>query len=89
MRNKRKQPERTTVEFLDLNELKRIAFPLNEKAYDTMYELIDRYVDAKMKEYIVSKINWTSFDLDMEMKLKWLLEFKKFLMELYSSKGQK
>lgn len=86
---KRFKPQRTTVEFLDLKDLKRIAFPLNEKAYDTIYELIDRYVDAKMKEYIAGKINWTAVDLDMEMKLKWLLEFKKFLMELYSSKGQK
>ena len=86
---KKKEPKRTTVEFLDIDEIKRIAFPLNEKAYSTISNLIDRYVDAKMKEHIVNKINWTAFDADLEMKLKWLLEFKEFLLELYSSKVQK
>lgn len=76
--------ERTTVDFLDPEEIKLIASPLSAKAYETLDRLIDRYVDAKMKELIVNKINETPYDENTEVKLKWLLEFKKFLGSINS-----
>lgn len=80
---------RTFVDFLDEEELKRIAVPLNDRAYEVLNELIDRYVDAKMKEFVVNKINLTDADESIDVKLRWLLEFKKFLNNLYGSKSKK
>ncbi len=74
-----KQVERKTVEFLEPKEIKLIVSPLTDKAFDAVDSLIDRYVDAKMKDLIVNKINETPYDENAEIKLKWVLEFKKFL----------
>lgn len=78
---KTKQPERE-VKFLDEKEMKFVASPLTDKAYETIYTLMDRYIDYKMKEHIKAKINEETVDENLEIKLRWLLEFKKFLNNL-------
>ena len=78
----RKPKQDRDVQFLNREEIKFIASPLTHKAYETVFTLIDRYVDNKMKEHIKSKINNEKVDDDMEIKLRGLLEFKQFLNEL-------
>lgn len=75
------KPERD-VQFLNKEEIKFIASPLSDKAYETIFTLMDRYIDNKMKEYIKSKINKETVDEDMEIKLRGILEFKQFLNDL-------
>ena len=54
---KRNKTKERDVQFLNEEELKFIASPLSDKAYETVYTLMDRYIDYKMKEKIKSKIN--------------------------------
>lgn len=78
----RKPKQDRDVQFLNREEIKFIASPLSDKAYETIFTLIDRYIDNKMKEHIKSKINNETVDENLEIKLRWLLEFKQFLNEL-------
>lgn len=81
MLRNRKQ-ERDFVEFLDVEELKLILNPVSSTSVYSINKFIDRYIDAQMKEHIKNKINWSNIDEDMELKLRWVLEFKKFLNEI-------
>lgn len=74
--------KKTTVEFFEQEDFKRVASPLAAKAYDIVNNLIDRYVDYKMKELIKSKINEENIDENAEIKLRGLLEFKEFFNKL-------
>jgi len=78
----RKPKQDRDVQFLNREEIKFIASPLSDKAYETIFTLIDRYIDNKMKEHIKGKINNETVDENLEIKLRWLLEFKQFLNEL-------
>jgi len=80
MFKKTKQPR--DVQFLNEEEIKFIASPLTDKAYETIYTLMDRYIDYKMKEKIKAKINEESVDENLEIKLRGILEFRKFLNNL-------
>lgn len=83
MRKKKptKQP-REKVEFISSQEMKFLASKLNEKNFETIDEIIDRYIDYKMKELIKAKINWENYDENEEIKMRGILEFKQFLSEL-------
>lgn len=78
----RRKKQREFVEFLDVEWLKYIINPLSPTAINSMNELIDRYVDAQMKEHVKNKINNSKVDEDMEKKLRWVLEFKDFFNSL-------
>ena len=64
-----KQPERD-VQFHNREEIKFIASPLSDKAYETIFTLMDRYIDNKMKEHIKAKINNETVDENLEIKLR-------------------
>lgn len=74
--------EREKVEFISSQDMKFLASKLNEKNFEAIDEIIDRYIDFKMKELIKAKINWETFDENEEIKMRGILEFKKFLEEL-------
>ena len=80
MFKKTRQPR--DVQFLNEEEIKFIASPLTDKAYETVFTLMDRYIDYMMKELIKAKINWEPFDENLEIKLRGILEFKQFLTNL-------
>ena len=69
MFKKKTKPERD-VQFLNEEEIKYLASPLSDKAYETIFALIDRYVDYKMKEHIKAKINEENADENLEIKLR-------------------
>lgn len=75
--------ERERVEFISSEDMKFLASRLNEKNFESLDEIIDRYIDYKMKELIKAKINEESFDENLEIKMRGVLEFKKFLAELH------
>lgn len=77
-----KQP-REKVEFISSEDMKFLASRLNEKSFETIDEIIDRYIDYKMKELIKAKINQENYDENLEIKMRGILEFKKFLEELH------
>jgi len=74
--------EREKVEFISSQDMKFLASKLSEKTFETIDTIIDRYIDYKMKELIKAKINWETFDENEEIKMRGILEFKKFLEEL-------
>ena len=74
--------EREKVEFISSQDMKFIASKLSEKNFETIDEIIDRYIDYKMKELIKAKINEERFDENCEIKMRGVLEFKQFLSEL-------
>jgi hypothetical protein len=75
--------EREMVEFISSEDMKFIASRLNEKSFEAIDEIIDRYIDYKMKELIKAKINEERFDENLEIKMRGILEFKQFLSELH------
>lgn len=75
--------QREKVEFISSQDMKFLASRLNEKDFESLDEIIDRYIDYKMKELIKAKINEEKFDENLEIKMRWILEFKKFLGELH------
>ncbi len=77
-----KQP-REKVEFISSEDMKFLASRLNEKSFEAIDEIIDRYIDYKMKELIKAKINQENYDENLEIKMRGILEFKKFLEELH------
>lgn len=78
----KKTRQQRDVQFLNEEEIKFIASPLTDKAYETVFTLMDRYIDYMMKELIKAKINWEPFDENLEIKLRGILEFKQFLNNL-------
>ena len=74
--------EREKVEFISSQDMKFLASRLNEKNFEAIDEIIDRYIDYKMKELIKAKINEESYDENSEIKMRGILEFKQFLSEL-------
>jgi len=84
MRNKKPtRQERNKVEFISSQDMKFLASKLNEKNFEALDEIIDRYIDYKMKELIKAKINEEKFDENLETKMRGILEFKQFLTELH------
>lgn len=84
MRNKKPtRQERNKVEFISSQDMKFLASKLNEKNFEALDEIIDRYIDYKMKELIKAKINEEKFDENLETKMRGILEFKQFLNELH------
>ena len=63
--------------------MKVLASRLNERDFGSLDEIIDRYIDYQMKELIKAKINEETVDENCEIKMRWVLEFKKFLNELH------
>jgi len=82
MFNKPTKQTRERVEFISSQGMKFLASKLNEKNFEAIDEIIDRYIDYKMKELIKAKINWEPFDENSEIKMRGILEFKQFLSEL-------
>jgi hypothetical protein len=62
--------------------MKFLASKLNEKSFEAMEEIIDRYIDYKMKELVKAKINEETYDENAEIKMRGILEFKQFLKEI-------
>ena len=83
MFNKPTKQEREKVEFISSQEMKFLASKLSDKDFEALDEIIDRYIDYKMKELIKAKINWEKFDENWEIKMRGVLEFKKFLEEIH------
>lgn len=75
--------EREKVEFISSDDMKFLASRLNERDFESLDEIIDRYIDYQMKELIKAKINEETVDENCEIKMRWVLEFKKFLNELH------
>lgn len=75
--------QREKVEFISSQDMKFLASRLNEKDFESIDEIIDRYIDYKMKELIKAKINEEKFDENLEIKMRGILEFKQFLNELH------
>jgi hypothetical protein len=78
-RRKKQQPR--DVQFLDEKDMWHILSPLAEKAYDIIFEVIERYIDNAMKTYIQDKVNWKEADETIHNQIKWLLNFKTFLQK--------
>lgn len=74
--------KRNNVEFISAEDMKFLASRLNAKNFEALDTIIDRYIDYKMKEHIKAKINEETVDENLEIKLRWVLEFKKFLENL-------
>ena len=75
--------QREKVEFISSQDMKFLASRLNEKDFESLDNIIDRYIDYKMKELIKAKINEESYDENLEIKMRGVLEFKQFLNELH------
>ena len=82
MFNKPTKQKREIVEFISSQDMKFLASKLNAKDYEAINEIIDRYIDYKMKELVKAKINEESYDENSEIKMRWILEFKQFLSEI-------
>ena len=74
--------QREKVEFISSQEMKFLASKLSEKNLEAIDEIIDRYIDYKMKELIKAKINEETYDENAEIKMRGILEFKQFLKEI-------
>jgi hypothetical protein len=74
--------QREKVEFISSQDMKFLASKLNEKNFEAINEIIDRYIDYQMKELIKAKINEENIDENCEIKMRGVLEFKQFLTEL-------
>lgn len=79
-----KEPKevREKVEFISSDEMKFLASRLNEKDYEAINNIIDRYVDFEMQQHIKAKINEEKVDENFEIKMRGVLEFKQFLKNL-------
>lgn len=75
--------QREKVEFISSQDMKFLASKLSEKNFGVIDEIIDRYIDYKMKELIKAKINEEAVDENCEIKMRGVLEFRQFLKELY------
>ena len=63
--------KKNKVEFKDLPQLQYIIKPLSDKAFEVLIELLDRYVDYKMREVIKERINENStIDSSDEVRLR-------------------
>ena len=82
MFNKPTKQQREKVEFISSQDMKFLASKLNEKSFEAIEEIIDRYIDYKMKELIKAKINEETYDENAEIKMRGILEFKQFLNEI-------
>ena len=74
------------VDFANKEELKYILSPFNAKQYEIVNTIIDKYINNSMKEHIKNKINWNNVDENLEIKLRWLLEFKDFFNKINEEK---
>jgi hypothetical protein len=54
--------QREKVEFISSQDMKFLASKLNEKNFEAINEIIDRYIDYQMKELIKAKINEENVD---------------------------
>lgn len=79
-----KEPKevREKVEFISSDDMKFLASRLNEKDYEAINNIIDRYVDFEMQQHIKAKINEEKVDENFEIKMRGVLEFKQFLKNL-------
>lgn len=82
MFNKPTKQKREIVEFISSQDMKFLASKLNAKDYEAINEIIDRYIDYKMKELVKAKINEENYDEHSEIKMRGILEFKQFLSEI-------
>ena len=78
----KKKPKREFVEFISSEDMKFLASRLNEKDFESIDTIIDRYVDYEMQQHIKSKINGEKVDENFEPKMRGVLEFKQFLTNL-------
>ena len=70
MFNKPTKQKREIVEFISSQDMKFLASKLNAKDYEAINEIIDRYIDYKMKELVKAKINEESYDENSEIKMR-------------------
>jgi len=81
-RFKNSKEKREKVEFISSQDMKFLASRLNEKDFESINSIIDRYVDYEMQQHIKAKINEEKVDENFEIKIRWVLEFKQFLKNL-------
>ena len=82
MFNKPTKQTREKVEFISSQDMRFLASKLNEKSFEAIDEIIDRYIDYKMKELVKAKINEETYDENAEIKMRGILEFKQILKEI-------
>lgn len=78
----KEKPKREFVEFITSQDMKFLASRLNEKDFESIDTIIDRYVDYEMQQHIKAKINEEKVDENFENKMRGVLEFKQFLKNL-------
>ena len=81
-RFKDSKKKKKKVEFISSQDMKFLASRLNEKDFDSINSIIDRYVDFEMQQHIKAKINEEKVDENFEIKMRGILEFKQFLKNL-------
>ena len=81
-RFKDSKEKREKVEFISSQDMKFLASRLNEKDFESINSIIDRYVDFEMQQHIKAKINEEKVDENFEIKMRGILEFKQFLKNL-------
>lgn len=86
---RRKKTETRDVQFLDEKDMGLILSPLTAKAYEIIFEVIERYIDNAMKTYIQDKVNWKEADETIHNQIKWLLNFKTFLQKYLTNNKKK
>ena len=81
-RFKDSKEKREKVEFISSQDMKFLASRLNEKDFESINSIIDRYVDYEMQQHVKAKINEEKVDENFEIKMRGVLEFKQFLKNL-------
>ena len=81
-RFKDSKEKREKVEFISSQDMKFLASRLNEKDFESINTIIDRYVDFEMQQHVKAKINEEKVDENFEIKMRGVLEFKQFLKNL-------
>lgn len=82
IRFKDSKEKREKVEFISSQDMKFLASRLNEKDFESINSIIDRYVDYEMQQHVKAKINEEKVDENFEIKMRGVLEFKQFLKNL-------
>jgi len=85
---RKKEKQNRDVEFVSEEGMGFILSPLTDKAYDIIYEAMDRYIDLTMKQYIQDKVNQKMPDETVHDQIRGLLNFKQFLQK-YKDKIKK
>ena len=63
------------------DELDVLLANMNEKEIQNLLSVLDIYIYERSLEEIKMRINTEDFKPDFEVKMRWIMEFKKFMEE--------